>query len=222
MIKASFGGPRFWVGLALASSLLAGEPDRAPARQVVYSTNGKFYGVSDPKEGNIVVYSIKHSMQEKTKVWVFEKNVPNFHLSEDGLILAEMPDEWNRVKLGSLAPEALRAAVVLDFHHRDGQSKKITLGQLVKDPKKLKATDFNGFYNWGHILGFDENNRLVVDTFERHRLLIDPQSGQVLSDEDHNEKEWKSRSTAKIKEPLPEESGPDKTTNRVHKTLKPN
>jgi hypothetical protein len=157
-------------------------------RQVVYSPNGKFIAISDPREERTTVFSIKQNMSDREKVWSYPGVFQNFHLSESGQVIAATVLDWNRVHLQERTLAAMKATVALTFFHSDGKTVDLTLDRLVTDPRKLKASDFKDDYNWGHVVGFDEDDLFIVDTHERHRLAIDPKTAAKVSDEDHNAK----------------------------------
>ena len=157
-------------------------------RQVVYSPNGKFYAVSDPKEETTTLYSIKQNMEDKQKLWSIAENFENFHVSEDGQFLATLSSEWSRVHIKEITKDCLHGVVAVTFHSKDGKSIDLTLDRLLKDPKKLKISDYKDEYNWGHVVGFDEDNHLIIDTVEKHRFEIDSRTDAIVTDEDHNAK----------------------------------
>ena len=127
-------------------------------------------------------------MKDKVEIWTFEGLLWNFQLSEDGGILAGIPDEWNHVTLKALTSEEMKKAIVVEFHHRDQKVVRLTLDQVMKKPKSLQTTDYPNQYAWGSILGFNDRNQLVIDTIERHRYLVDPSTARVISHTNLNAK----------------------------------
>ncbi len=154
---------------------------RSIARQVVYSANGKFFAVSDPKENTTTVFSIKQNMRDKEKIWTLDRSLCNFHVSEDGQILAGLTHEYNHVTLKEKTDQAMKTAPVVVFYKSDGDTKTVMLDRVLKNTKTLKATDDRDQYTWGHVLGFDEDNRLILDTHENRRYWIDPKTGEIVS-----------------------------------------
>lgn len=179
----------FFIGFAITSDALW-SADRAPARQVVYSSNSKYAAESDVKSGSVKVYRV-YSGGEKTLLWELPSLEASFHISEDGEVLAVAGVESDRVILSELSKEALRDASVVKFYSRDLQVVSVSLERVIHDAKKLKKVDRKedrGEYLWGYIRGFDEDNRYVLDTLDRHRIWIDPKTGQIIRDEDNNAK----------------------------------
>lgn len=164
----------------------ASESDPQPARQVVYSPNGKYYAVSEPELGTTTVYTVNHGMTDRTQVWTLEKIFPNFHLSDDGQSFAWMPNEWNRVTLKKLTRIHIKNAVIVKFTHKNKPDAEVTLGRVMKNPKKLKPTDYPQQYLWGHAVGFNSDGLFVIDTVDRHTILINPTTGSVVLDENNN------------------------------------
>ena len=185
MLSCLLGGS---LGGGWGAGLSAWSAEAPPSRLVVYSANGKFYAVSDPHDDQTTVYSIKQNMQDKQKLWTYDGVFRNFYVSENGQVLATMPREWNRVLVKDLTKDGIKDAIAVVFHHADGKSVDLHLDRILKDPKKLKPSDFKDEYSWGTIIGFDEDSNLVIDTLERHRCVVNPKTGTLVSDEDHNAK----------------------------------
>jgi len=178
------------VGLAIAQIALTKEQNRVLAtRQIVYSSDARYCAESDPKNGVTKISRIKRG-NEKESFWELNKVFPNFHVSSDGTIIAAQMHDLNYVKLGAITTEQINDAVVVEFYFKDsGETVQLKLGQLLKNKKKLKATDEDHYYRWGQVVGFTEEGRYKIETIDHLVYMINPKAKEIQLVDNQNPNE---------------------------------
>lgn len=81
---------------------------------------------------------------------------------------------------GNMIPVESSMELILVTIFADGKlCKEIKLGDLIADVKTLREN--MGNYDWGRVIGFDENGLIKIKVGENELALIDPKSGKKIS-----------------------------------------
>ncbi|WP_139169584.1 hypothetical protein [Microbulbifer yueqingensis] len=153
---------------AISASAFSDEPLRPPEEKRVCDLWINYCAYLHPKR-NAVLYKIDGAFNKKE---LYE--VPGWHrsvfISFDGKYFISGYDGLNLVPLNVTEDE-----VMITIYKNGIEHKKITLGQMVRDLKKLKKT--TSHYEWGSIEAVNDK-LMYIDTVDG-KAVVDLDTGEV-------------------------------------------
>ncbi len=157
--------------LCLGLRLAADAPPEAPADKTIRSLNGKFQAFLDAGRKQTTVFEVRKGAPP-VRLWSMPGWFRVAALSDDGDHLVVGFDGNNLLPLDYRKDEAM-----LRFYERGKLLRTVRLSELIQDYSKLQRTVSH--YAWGHYIGFDRNNRFLLDTVEGRRFTFDAGGRQI-------------------------------------------
>jgi hypothetical protein len=152
----------------------ADSPLPPPMRQTVWSSNRRFFAVTDPKDQTTTVYRATPD-GKAVRSWAMYGYLRFAWLADDGDHLVADPDGW----AGLVPLDYDKGHPILYYFLRRGELvNKATLGQIIGDLSKLRRTASH--YHWGSSVGFDEGGRFVIETVEGRTIRFDVSKGEPI------------------------------------------
>ena len=133
-----------------------------------WSTNRRFFAVTEPKEHVTTVYRVAPGKKEE-KVWSMYGWFAFATLADDGEHL--VVDCWGEL----IRLDYDKRQVMLYFFKRGELINYVRLDQIVRGNSKLPRTVSH--YYWGSSRGLDQAGRFVVETADGRRILYDVATG---------------------------------------------
>lgn len=162
--------------LLLASSqnsALSDTKGPPPFINKVYSTNKRYYAISDPGDKTTTVYL--HAESEKDKnLWFTPGWYRNIFVSNTGDNIVVGSDLGNLVT----KPDDVDQ-VILKFIRNGNVVREVSLGDLFGGTPSLDAT-VSHFY-WGDPIGFNKRGDFLVETVDGRTLFFNPETGRRLA-----------------------------------------
>jgi hypothetical protein len=154
----------FISGMIACAAAGGDSPPIAPSDQKILSPNRKYYAFLDVRHKTTVVFEAgKHPVKRWEMAGWFA--VPFLANDGDHLVVGNPGGNL-------LEPHAGPRETIIVLYERGHEVAAITLGQLVTKVDKLPRTESHVL--WGNYLGFDEQNRFLVQTSEERTFALDP------------------------------------------------
>jgi hypothetical protein len=158
--------------VAVAVSVGADAPLRPPAILTRCSANGQYCATANPALQTVVVHE---GAGHKLVLWSIKGWERVFDVSDSGDHLVACSSGLNLLPLDYSREEPL-----VTFYHRGKLVRRVSVGELFPDPRKLRRTVSH--YHWGSCSGFDGPRTYKVDTVDRGILRFDVTTGTVAAD----------------------------------------
>jgi len=153
--------------------LFADTPLAPPELREIWSRNGQYCAVMDPKPMTTTVYRVEAD-GKRIKQWTMQGWFRVADLADDGVHFVCGYDGMNLLPLRITADEPM-----IRFFKKGRLLKTVILSELIKDQGSLERTVSH--YYWGRYLGLDEKGRYVVETVEGRKLAFDVTTGKQFS-----------------------------------------